>query len=155
MLICLPVSLRSWDYEIEGAASGVVELSFRDEGQRGHLRMEDVQYAVRRQEGQAARWTLEDNSRVWMEAVLPDPAAGTFGISGMGHEIRISPKPGQGRSFLLFQDGQMAGGIRRAHVFTRRAFIECRAEVPEMAQFFAFWLISVFWRKGGAMAASR
>lgn len=151
MLICLPVSLRSWDCEVEGAASGVVELSFRDDGGRGHLRMEDVQYAVRRHAGEA-RWTLEDNSRVWMEASMPEPTAGSFEISGMGHEIKVGLKPGHRRSFVVIQDGQMAGGIRRAHFFTRRAFIECRAEVPEMAQFFAFWLVSVFWRKGGAMA---
>lgn len=159
MLICLPVSFRSWDYEvinpseIEGTPAGATELSFREQGQRGHLRMEDVQYAVRKLAGEA-RWIVEDRSRVWMEAVMPDPESRTFVISGMGHEIRVSPRPGSARSWLIHSDGQLAGGMRRANFFSRKAYIECRPEVPEMARLFAFWLMAVYWRKGAAMGQS-
>ncbi len=61
-----------------------------------------------------------------------------------GAEAGVAPAEG---ASTLDVRGRVVGHIRPEHPFTRRARVECAADIPEPDQLFAFWLAALTWRR--------
>jgi len=61
--------------------------------------------------------------------------------------LAVKARSAFSRRYDILSDGHPAGTIQPAHSFTRRAFIDCTPEVPELAQLFSFWLAALTWRR--------
>ena len=147
MLTCLPKFLCSWDFRVTGLASGPADLSFNFFTEQGSISFDGVQMKIRKHGPLSGRWTLEDNGETLAEGHKPSAMFRAFKIRSANAEIELKAASAFARGFQLSKGGSIVGTIRPAHAFTRRAFIDCSLEVPELIQLFSFWLVVVTWRR--------
>ena len=147
MLTCLPQSLCSWDFRVPDAASGPAALTFNFFSEQGSLTLGGLEHSVRKHGPLSGHWTLERAGAVSAEARKPNALSRSFEVRCGDAPLRVEAQSASTRSFNLLAAGSVVGTIQPAHPFTRRAFIECGAAVPELAQLFSFWLVVVTWRR--------
>jgi hypothetical protein len=147
MLTCLPKSLCSWDYRVLGAEGGAAELTFSWVSEQGTIRLGADEFEVVKHGPLSGRWTLESGGQVVAVAQKPSAMFRAYELSMAGLDFVVQPQSAFTRCFDIVFAGQAVGSIRPAHLFTRRAFIECNSQVPELVQLFAFWLTAIAWRR--------
>jgi hypothetical protein len=147
VLTCLPQSLCTWDFRVLGAAEGAAELTFNFFTDQGGILLGQTLFTVRKHGPMSGRWTLETEGRVVAEAHKPSAMFRTFEVQAEGLHLTVQAQSAFTRSFEILNHAQCVGTIRPAHAFTRRAFIECGPEIPELAQLFAFWLAALAWKR--------
>lgn len=147
MLTCLPKSLCSWDYRILGAEAGPAELTFNWFSEQGTIRLGGDEFEVVKHGPLSGHWTLENGGQVFASALKPNAFFRAYELSMAGADFTVQPQSAFTRRFDIVFAGQVVGNIRPAHLFTRRAYIEGNAQVPELVQLFAFWLVAIAWRR--------
>jgi hypothetical protein len=146
MLTCLPSAFCSWDYRVFGLSTGSAELSFNFMGESGGIRVAGEELPLVKHGWLSGRWTLEREGQICAEASKPGIFR-TFEIQTEALAFTVEAQSAFSRVFNITVGGEVAGEIYPAHLFTRRAFIECHPTVPEIAQLFAFWLVALNWRR--------
>jgi len=147
VLTCLPKSLCSWDYRVLGAEDGPAELTFSWVSEQGTIRFGADEFEVVKHGPLSGHWTLESGGQVIASAQKPSAVFRAYELSMAGADFAVKPQSAFTRCFDIEFAGQVVGSIRPAHPFTRRAFIECNSQVPELVQLFAFWLTAIAWRR--------
>ena len=154
MLICLPQSLCSWDFRVEGASAGPVALAFDFFSEQGSLSLGGNKLLVRKHGFLSGRWTLERDGAACAEAQKPSALFRRFEVRSGAVQLTIESQSAFTRCFDFLIGGSVVGTIKPAHPFTRRAFIECPSAVPELAQLFSFWLAIITWRRAAENSAA-
>lgn len=147
MLTCIPQSLCSWDFRVSGAPSGPAALNFNFFTEQGSISLGGIEFPVRKHGFLSGHWTLERDGATWADAKKPNALFRSFEVRSDAVQLTVKAQSAVTRSYDILADGSVVGTIRPAHPFTRRAFIECSASVPELAQLFSFWLVVVTWRR--------
>jgi hypothetical protein len=147
MLTCLPKSLCSWDYRVLGAEAGPAELLFNWFSEQGTIRLGGDEFEVVKHGPLSGHWTLENGGQVIASGQKPSAMFRAYELSMTGVDFTVQPQSAFTRCFDIVFEGRVVGSIRPAHIFTRRAFIECNSQVPELVQLFAFWLTAIAWRR--------
>jgi hypothetical protein len=146
MLTCVPRSLCSWNFVVRDPSDvGAIEFNFFSE--QGTIHYGPSQFEVRKHGWLSGRWTLEDGSQTLLEAVKPNAFFRRFEVRDAVDSYLLSAGSPLGRSFELSSGGRTVGQLYPAHAFTRRAFIDCAASVPEITQIFCFWLVALTWKR--------
>lgn len=145
MLTCLPLSICSWDFRIQGT-SAPAELLFNHFTEQGSVHFGHTNFKVVKHGVWSGHWTFENGSVV-AEANKPSAMFRAYELRGDGMTLLLQPPSAFGRTFEILLNGQRVGTIWPAHAFTRRAFIECSPAIPEHFQLFAFWLVALSWRR--------
>ena len=153
-MTCLPVSLCSWNFQVTGAAAGPASVDFNFFSEQGEISLGPGAYTVRKHGPLSGRWTLEKDGEVFAAASKPSALFRAFDIEAGDARFTVKAQSALTRSYAILSGGRKIGVIRPAHAFTRRAFIECGPEVPELAQLFAFWLVVITWRRAANDAAA-
>lgn len=146
-LTCLPKSLCLWDYRVLGTACGTAAVNFNFLTEQGIIELGDRIYTVRKHGWLSGRWSVECDEQTFAEAQKPNPLFRSFEVTA--GEARLTVKAGNpfGRSYEMLADDALVGTIKPVHLLTRRAVVECKPEVPEIAMLFSFWLAVVTWRR--------
>jgi hypothetical protein len=147
VLTCIPQSLCTWNFQILGTSAGSAELTFNFFTEQGSLSLGHMEFAVRKHGPLSGRWTLERDGQTAADAHKPSALFRRFELSSAGVHLTVKAQSAFTRGYDIFSGGRLLGTIRPAHPFTRRAFIECTSEIPELAQLFSFWLAVVTWRR--------
>jgi hypothetical protein len=147
MLTCVPRSIFSWSFEVHGAAAGPAEVTFHHFTEQGEIVLGSDRYEVRKHGVLSGHWTLEQGGLTHADAHKPSAFFRAFDIRTGGLQLTARAVSPFARTYELVTDHGLAGGIRTAHAFSRRAFVECGPEVPEPVQLFAFWLAALTWRR--------
>ena len=147
MLTCLPISLCSWDFQVTGATAGPASVDFNFFSEQGGISLGPSSFAVRKHGPLSGRWTLEKDGQVFVAASKPSALFRAFDIEAGDARVTLKAQSALTRSYAILAGGREIGVIRPAHPFTRRAFIECGPEIPELAQLLAFWLVVITWRR--------
>ena len=147
MLTCLPQSPCSWNFRILGASSGPAALDFNFFTEQGGITLGAAKFVVRKHGPFSGHWTLEREGQSIAEARKPNAFFRRFEVAAIEIPLTIQASSPFTRGFDILSGDRPLGAIRPAHPFTRRAFIECASEVPELAQLFSFWLVVLTWRR--------
>lgn len=146
MLTCLPRSLCSWDFFVEGADGGPAYLAMKLMTEQGSVEFGE-RFEIRKHGPVTGYWTLERSGEPVGDAQKLNPFTRSFDLRVGSDAFGLSAESAFTRAFDLHSGGSVVGAIWPAHAFTRRAFVECAPGVPELAQLFAFWLVVVTWRR--------
>jgi hypothetical protein len=147
MLTCLPQSICSWDFTIPNTSSGLASIAFNFFTEQGSISLGGIDYAVRKHGPLSGHWTLESAGQPIADAHKPNPLFRAFELTADGFQVSVKALSPFTRAFGIYSGGQQLGLISPAHPFTRRATIDCVADVPEICQLFAFWLAVLAWRR--------
>jgi len=147
MLTCLPQSPCSWDFRIPDASAGPALVAFNFFTEQGAITLGGAEFAVRKHGPLSGHWTLEQEGQSVADARKPNPLFRSFELVADGMQLKVCAASPFTRSYEILSDGSPLGAIRPAHPFTRRAFIECAPEVPELVQLFSLWLVVLTWRR--------
>jgi hypothetical protein len=147
MLTCVPQSLCSWDYEIRGARSGPVSLTYNYFIEQGSIQTRNADLSVHKHGPMSGHWTLESESEVLADAKKPSAMFRSFEVRFGDVNFELTAQSAMTRSYDFVKHGGVVGTIRPAHPLTRRATIECEPVIPELGQIFAFWLAALTWRR--------
>lgn len=147
MLTCVPTSLCSWDFEIRGARSGPVSLTCNYFIEQGGIITREADLSIRKHGPLSGHWTLESERETLADAVKPSALVRSFEVRSGDVQFEVTAPSVVTRGFDFVKNACVVGTIRPAHAFTRRAYIECGEAIPELAQFFAFWLVALMWRR--------
>lgn len=154
MLICIPQSLCTWDFRVLGASAGPASLTFNFFSEQGSILLGATEFAIRKHGPLSGRWTLEQGGQTVVDANKPNALFRSFELSAGAFQLTVQAQSALTRCYDIFSRGRPVGAIRPAHPFTRRAFIECASEIPELAQLFSFWLAVVTWRRAANNSAA-
>lgn len=147
MLTCLPQSLCSWNFRVDGTSAGSAALTFNFFTEQGAISLGADTFTVRKHGPLSGHWTLEHGAGVVAEARKPSAFLRAFDLRVRDLQFTLKAQSPFGRAYDMLIGHQVLGTIRPAHAFTRRAFIECRSDIPELAQLFSFWLAALTWRR--------
>lgn len=147
MLTCIPQSLCTWDFRVLGASAGPAELTFNFFTEQGSMSLGRDQFAIRKHGPLSGHWTLERRGKTVVDARKPSAMFRSFELSAPEIQLTVKAQFALTRGYDILSSDRLIGTIRPAHAFTRRAFIECSSEVPEVVQLFAFWLAVITWRR--------
>jgi hypothetical protein len=147
MLTCLPQSLCSWDYQIRDAAAGPATVTFNFFTEQGAITLGPGEFTIRKHGPLSGHWTLEQNGQSVAEAYKPNALFRRFELNAIETPLTVQARSPFTRRFEILRDDSRLGNIWPAHLFTRRAFMECTPDIPELAQLFAFWLVVLTWRR--------
>ena len=147
MIECLPRSLCSWNFSAGGLSTGPALVEYDWFTEQGRIVSGDIAYEIRKHGMLSGRWTLEQAGAVVAEAHKPSAMFRSFEIGCQGMHFTVRAESAVRRAFDIIIDQRVAGSIRPAHAFTRRATIECPEIIPEHIQLFAFWLVGLTWRR--------
>ena len=154
MLTCLPKSLCNWNFEVTGSPAGRASVNFDFFTEQGDISLGGSSFAVRKHGPFSGHWTLENGGQIIVEANKPNALFRSFELQVGNVQFTVKARSAFTRSFDFSIGGQNVGVIRPAHPLTRRAFIECAAEIPDLAQLFAFWLVVLTWKRAANNAAA-
>ena len=147
MLTCLPLSLCSWDFRVDGLASGPASITLDFFNEQGTITIGGNECAVRKHGPWSGHWTVEYHGDVNAEARKPNAMFRSFDLQVGAASLTVKAQSPLTRCYDILSDLQVVGTIAPAHPLTRRAFVDCSPSVPELAQLFAFWLAVVTWRR--------
>jgi hypothetical protein len=147
MLTCLPLSLCSWDYRIPDTAAGPATVSFNFFTEQGAITLGPGEFTIRKHGPLSGHWTLEQNGQSVAEAYKPNALFRRFELRAIETPLIVKACSPFSRRFEILVGDNPVGTIWPAHLFTRRAFMECTPDIPELAQLFAFWLVALTWRR--------
>lgn len=147
MMTGTPTSVFSWNFRVDGGASGPALLRFQFFSEQGSIEVAGREFTVRKHGPLSGRWTLEREGAVEAEANKPSALFRSFEIQSGAGLFRLKAASAFTRSFEIRSGDRSVGTIRPAHAFTRRAGIECSEAVPQLVQLFAFWLTVLAWRR--------
>lgn len=150
MLTCVPQSICSWDYQIRGASCGAAAVTMNFLSEQGKITLGNSELTVNKQGVFSGRWALEDRGKTVADANKPNALFRSFELGIGSLRFIVEAHSGLTRSYDIRSAAKILGIIRPEHPFTRRARIECTAEVPEIAQLFAFWLVVLTWKRAAA-----
>lgn len=123
-------------------------MSFTTFGESGGITLENgAEFSIIKQSWMQGRWTLAQGGMVCAEAEKPSAFFRSFEVRTDAVSFTVQAASAFSRIFQIVVEGVVVGVIRPAHVFTRRAFVECDSAMPEVAQLFAFWLAAISWRR--------
>ena len=137
-----------------GASGGPASIVLNFFTEQGSIGFGATTFAVRKHGPLSGRWTLESEDQVIAEANKPDALFRTFEVRADHVRFTVRAQSAFTRSYDIALDEREVGVIRPAHPFTRRAFIECAPDVPEIGQLFAFWLVVLTWKRAANNAAA-
>jgi hypothetical protein len=147
VLTCIPQSLCTWNFRVLGTSAGSASLAFNFFTEQGSISLGHVEFTVRKHGPLSGHWTLERERQTTAEARKPRAMFRSFDLSVAGVHFTLKAESAFTRCYDILCGEQRLGTIRPAHPFTRRAFIECASEIPELAQLFSFWLAVLTWRR--------
>jgi hypothetical protein len=147
MLTCLPQSVCSWNYRVRGASAGEAAVTFNFLSEQGTIALGGVTLQVVKHGWLSGKWTLESGAGTYAVAVKPSSLYRSFDLDAGQMQFNLAAASPLGRTFNVTASGTTLGTIRPAHLFTRRAFVECDDSVPELVQLFAFWLTALTWKR--------
>lgn len=147
MIECLPRSLCSWDFTARGLTTGNAVIEYDWMTEQGRILIGSVNYEVRKHGFFSGHWTLEHSGSVIAHAQKPSALTRTYEVSSEGLQFTLRSQSPFHRAFLIVRENQLLGKIVPAHVFTRRAVIECSPTIPEPLQLFSFWLVGLAWKR--------
>jgi hypothetical protein len=147
MLEAKPVSLFSRDFDIstDGQKIALLDISFLREA--GEVTIAGRPYKLYREGLWSGAFVLEGGERIIARAVKPSVFLSRFELEIDGHRYSLRRTSLFAKAFSVFQDEAVVGSVRRAGLFTRRAIIDLPSEWPIPVQVFAFWLVSIIWRR--------
>ena len=154
MLTCVPQSLCTWNFRVLGTSAGSAAVTFNFFTEQGTVSLGAAEFAVRKHGPLSGYWTLEHEGRTLADANKPNAMFRCFELRALDLHFTVQAQSALTRCYDILSDGQFRGTIRPVHPFTRRAYIECDSEVPELAQLFSFWLAVVTWRRAASDSAS-
>ncbi len=146
LLTCLPKSICSWDYRVLGTSGAQAEVLFGIVTKPGKILVGDQDLAARKHGLCGGRWTLESGGKVKVEARQPRLLRRLYVLNTTEGEYTLRATSAFRSSYDLLRGETTVGRIWPAHVFTKRAYVDCDAAVPITTQLFAFWLAALTWR---------
>lgn len=147
MLTCIPESLCTWDFRVLGASAGSAALTFNFFTEQGSISLGHTEFIVLKHGLFSGHWTLEREGQTAADARKPSAMFRSFELSAADLHLTVKAHSAFTRCYDILSSGKTVGEIRPDHAFTRRAFIECSPDIPELAQIFSFWLAVVTWRR--------
>jgi len=115
--------------------------------EQGTISLAGVELQVSKHGWTSGHWTLERNGESYVDAQKPSVMFRSFDLTCGGEKFVVKARSPFSRCFDILSEGKVVGAIQPAHLFTRRATINCSDNVPELAQLFAFWLAVILWRR--------
>lgn len=147
MITCVPESVFNWNFEVTGTSAGSAEVTFNFFTEQGTIHYGGVEYTVRKHGMLSGEWTLETNGQVCARAVKNNPLTRKFQVTEKsGDEFTLRALIMM-RGYEILRGDSVIGTIKPAHIFTRRATIDCSEEMTEPCQLFCFWLAALTWRR--------
>jgi hypothetical protein len=153
MLKCIPQSLFTWDFQVQGAAGGAAALDFNFFTEQGDIRYGATHYNVVKHGPFSGEWTMEKGGEVCARAVKANPLTRVFDVHEAGGAFQLKAVPLM-RTFDILQNGNVIGTISPEHFLTRASTIDCGPEVSEPGQLFCFWLAALMWRRAARDSTS-
>ena len=146
-ITCLPQKICSWNYLITVSNSDVtasVEFDFMSE--RGNIILEADSYKIEHA-WLSGEWSLELAGEIIAVAIKPNLFTRLFQIDYDSQKLVLKAQSPFARSFAIEQNDTSIGTIEPIHLLTRRATVNCSANVPIPIQIFLFWLTVLMWRR--------
>lgn len=156
-LRCLPLSLCSWDYRVDGLPTGPAKLEYNTFGEGGRILYQSggtVVLAVAKPHLFTGRWFLGRDGATIAEARKTDALSRRFELRTKTELFLLRPEAMLGRAFLMLHAGTPVGRIAPHHAFTRRADCRFAEELDPPIALFAFWLAALMWRRQARAANS-
>ena len=147
MIECFPKSLFSWDFTARGLSTGSATEEYDWFTEQGRIGGARLGYEIRKHGVFSGRWTLERAGAVVAEAHKASAMFRSFEVASQAGHFTVRAESALPRAFEIRVGRQFVGGIRPAHIFTRRATIQCSEMIPEHLQHFCFWLVALTWRR--------
>lgn len=148
MLHCYPRSLFSRHYDVVAAGTASFgEVNMRAMTEQGSIVWDGVEWEVRKHGPASGYWTLQAGDTYFADAQKDSSLKRVMRVETKEHKLDLRPRSSISSKFEVHRDGQLVGTIKRASVFSRRAYVECDEDIPELLQLFCFWLVRLMWRR--------
>jgi len=150
MIRCTPKGICSWNFSLQGEGHRA-SLEFNWTGEQGVITADGLRLEVCKHGVFSGHWTLDREGEAVASAQKSTPFTRTFEIESPIGSLVLRAESAFGRSFRVERSGDLLATISPAHLFTRRATIETRAEhvdFPTLA--FSFWLAVLTWRRAAS-----
>lgn len=145
-LECVPNAFWSWTYNVRGSKNGDARLTFETYREQGTIVVSGMEFTIRKHGWLSGLWTLEQNGLTLATAHKPSALTRVFEVDADDRRLELKARL-MSRTFDLFEDNYPIGVVRPAHMFTRRAWIDCPESVPFLVRLFCFWLAALMWRR--------
>jgi hypothetical protein len=148
-----PRGLFSWDFDlsVDGEFLADFDMSWLQEG--GHFTHGDKEYRLSREGFWSGDFLLTADQEVLARAAK-SALVRRFVVRTGDREFTLEPASVFTRSFRLFENGLIVGGVLPNHLFTRACTLEFPDDLPVPVQVFLFWLVALMWRRAASDAAA-
>ncbi|HEX2206805.1 MAG TPA: hypothetical protein VHG93_03930 [Longimicrobium sp.] len=153
MIEAVPTSWFSGDYLLQQPHGTVAELDVSAWREKAEFEVQGGRYRLSREGMRSGAFVLESQGQMLARAVKPSAFRARFEVQFAGRTYELRRGGWASSSFGVFAGHQQVGSVRRAGVFSRRAYIDLPDDWPLAAQVFIFWLALVIWNRERAAAS--
>jgi len=130
-------------------------LALNGIGEQGAIRLEGVQFEVRKHGMFSGYWTLDHEGNEVASGQKSTAFGRTFAIQDPSGDLILRAESAIGRSFRLERSGEIIATMVPDHILTRRATIDIRTETWDFPTVcFSFWLVALMWRRAAQSNSS-
>ena len=152
MLIAVPNSLFSWDFDIQDEnGQSVADVRLSNWLERGAISVPGQECRVFR-ESLFGAFVLEQNGTALAKAEKPSALFREFTITHGARTYTLKAWSPMRRAMVLYENGAVIGKLDPEAFFSRRIRVELPVDMPLLLAAFVIWLTMVLWRResGGA-----
>lgn len=154
MLEAVQKGILSGDFRLEREGEPIADLDVSTWGTRAGVRVDGVDYEMRREGLLSGDFVLEANGQTLARAEKPSALRSVFELSLGPRRYTMKKRSFFSSGFALLDGGRELGSLHRRGLLQRRVEIRLPDDWPVAAQVFVFWLAHIIWSREDAAAAS-
>jgi hypothetical protein len=153
MLEMIPKSIFSNHFTFRTPDHALVELNASQWREVAQFRMREGDFSLYR-EGEwkgkiklRGDFVLAYNGHVIARARKVSVFRSTFQVSANGKQFVLKKPSMFRRTFVILENDNQVGTIRRASVWSRRTLVQLPSSWPVALQVYLFWLVLIMWNR--------
>lgn len=153
MLKAVPISWCSWTFQIEDERHNVAKIDMAWLRESANLRIGGDTYRAAKCSAFGGTFELTHDGTV-VASAGKRMMIRTFDVAAGDRHFELSALSIFGRSFGLYEHGQLIGTMGPTGIWSRKARVDFPDDVSNEVQVFLIWLVLILWRRSASSNAA-
>ena len=147
MLRLIPKHWFSWDFSVLDDRGIVAYIDISWWREKGVLTVQGASHPVFRERQMSGDFILESAGSILARARKPSAFRRCFNVEHGGRHYTVRAQSAFRRTFVVLDGDIGIGSITPDGIFTRRASIDLREDIPLAVRVFIVWLAVILWKR--------
>lgn len=153
MLKAVPIGWCSWSFRVEDESGPCAHIDMAWVRESAELDIDAVRYRVTKTAPFGGGFEMTQDGQV-VASAGKRMMVRTFDVQADERHFELSALSMFGRSFGLYENGQLIGTMSPLSMWGRTAEVSFPDDVPRNVQVFLIWLVLILWRRAASSAAA-